>query len=474
MSDDPAVPDGSKIAVAVVAVAVAAAVVAAAVAPPVGAAAPAVAVDSSSGASDDRTHTLTVAGAGTPTNYGLAVSGDLAGADDTLELWDDLVSNLASGWVTTPSQIDRYRFSGNVLRFSTDGGDVRVAVDGRPVDATPDWGANVTATPIATDARVEPGPEEGGRADAAGGDGETVWFAFRAAAGHAVAVTGQFAEGNEWTLYGPDGEILQSIRSTAGGDVTSVGAVAPRNGTYYLRAETEIARGPFAVETAPPDPFEPNDDRESAVPIGTGTNRSGTIAEGDADWFAVEVDGRANLSARVGVDPGDAVPYRGLTVGIYDADGDRIGRYVEGNETGYRAVDSGAATARQAARIEDAGTYYVRVAGAGEFDGFVGYELAANASDPRAAEVRTLSIVGRGVDAAYRFAVTGDLRPVDDSVEAIDTVDDADVEGYVTDGRTDRFRFTGAVTEFEFRRGVAEVRIDGRPVDYADFGNDSG
>jgi len=79
-----------------------------------GAESPGVAVE------DNRTdcawRALKVVGTGDRTEYEFAVSGELEAADDTEER-DGVSEGAAAGWVTEPSHVDTYRFTGEIERF---------------------------------------------------------------------------------------------------------------------------------------------------------------------------------------------------------------------------------------------------------------------------------------------------------------------------------------------------------------------
>lgn len=73
-------------------------------------------------------HTLTIDGIGSRTDYSFSVSGDLEGAD-TITSEDTITGSSATGAVG--SGTDRYGFSGELVAFDLDG-EANVTVDGRP------------------------------------------------------------------------------------------------------------------------------------------------------------------------------------------------------------------------------------------------------------------------------------------------------------------------------------------------------
>ncbi|QLH81187.1 right-handed parallel beta-helix repeat-containing protein [Halosimplex pelagicum] len=81
---------------------------------------------------------------------------------------------------------------------------------------------------------------------------------------------------------------------------------------------------------------------------------------------------------------------------------------------------------------------------------------------------RTLTIDGSDADRTdYRFNVDGSISPTD-SIGDGDTIDGTTATGFVNGG-TDRYEFTGSVTDFT-RDGDATVLVDGQQVDPAELG----
>ncbi|WP_440717309.1 PPC domain-containing protein [Halococcus salifodinae] len=226
------------------------------------------------------------------------------------------------------------------------------------------------------------------------------WFSFDARAGHAIRVTGGMGMGSaDLTLYGPNGNQLGSGNTGGTEDNAVIGVTAPTDGTYYVRASgvDEYKQGyNFAVATTPPDRFEPNDDRQGAPSVDPDTTVSGTIVNTtnarDEDWFAVEADAGENVFATVGLNDTGAEFGQNVRVGIYDAEGNRVGEFgsssttidgldVRGNTT---EQFSSSADAGDRYAVSEPGTYYVRVSAAEtRLTGFTGYDLTINVGEGR-------------------------------------------------------------------------------------------
>lgn len=87
--------------------------------------------------SDDSTsldRTVQVVGTGVVTNYEFTVSGDLVGADGSIEPWDDVSGSTANAYVTETSDVDTFSFDGEITDFRFHEGEATVYVDGSEVD----------------------------------------------------------------------------------------------------------------------------------------------------------------------------------------------------------------------------------------------------------------------------------------------------------------------------------------------------
>ncbi|QSG07726.1 PKD domain-containing protein [Halapricum desulfuricans] len=80
--------------------------------------------------------TLTIQGTGTPTEYAVKVGGEIEGVSDTFEGWDDVSGDTANGWVTNPSHVDEFTFTGELTSVEFLQGEADVFVDGEAVDVS--------------------------------------------------------------------------------------------------------------------------------------------------------------------------------------------------------------------------------------------------------------------------------------------------------------------------------------------------
>jgi hypothetical protein len=244
------------------------------------------------------------------------------------------------------------------------------------------------ATPIEPNEFVE------GEIDAGGGDGRDIdWYRFDVAAGEHLRVVSAegYGVGSAFTLYGPSGDVLGSGEEFGTEDAPVAGATDAAGGTYYLKVTIDdtFAGEPygFSVETTPPDPFEPNEKRSEAVPIDSGTTRSGVIAAGDGDWFAVDVAAGETLNTTLELTDARSLGYVGRNnadLDLYDPDGDEVGRNRNDVRTNNAPADQtsrfdGRFAVTQTAVAEETGTYYVRVTGV-ETTGFTEYDLVTAVS----------------------------------------------------------------------------------------------
>ncbi len=80
--------------------------------------------------------TIAIEGTGSPATYEFTVGGELERVSPTShpDAWDGVSGTTATGWVSTPSRTDTFRFSGSVTDFAFLEGDATVYVDGEEVD----------------------------------------------------------------------------------------------------------------------------------------------------------------------------------------------------------------------------------------------------------------------------------------------------------------------------------------------------
>jgi cytoskeletal protein RodZ len=232
--------------------------------------------------------------------------------------------------------------------------------------------------------RVSIGEDIAGEAGARENGTDIDWYAFNLSAGEAFNVN--HGGPADITLYGPDGEQLQTEGASTP-DTFVDGGIANETGIYYARFDGISYT--FDVQTASPDSFEPNDDRESAASIEPGENVNATLFEGEQDWYALEVADGQNLSAVVERMSGAADPAQNVRIDLFAPNGSPVG---EGFDPGDDQIsnaplnqtdESGVATrdtVGQRLTADQAGTYYVRISPVEDLSGFVDYSLSSNVS----------------------------------------------------------------------------------------------
>jgi hypothetical protein len=217
---------------------------------------------------------------------------------------------------------------------------------------------NATPISIGEDITGEAGARENGT--------DIDWYAFNLSAGEAFNVN--HGGPADFTLYGPDGEQLQTEAASTP-DTFVDGGIANETGTYYARFDGISYT--FDVQTASPDSFESNDDQESAASIEAGENMNATLFEGEQDWYAVETTDGQNLSAVVERLSGFADPAQNVRIDLFAPDGSPVGEgFVPGGD-GFSTAplnqtdESGGGAARdtvgQRLTADQAGTYYCLV-----------------------------------------------------------------------------------------------------------------
>jgi hypothetical protein len=235
---------------------------------------------------------------------------------------------------------------------------------------------NATRISIGEDIAGDAGAQENGT--------DIDWYAFNLSAGEAFNVNhgGPAAI----TLYGPDGEQLQTEGASTP-DTFVDGGIANETGTYYARFDGISYT--FDVQTASPDSFEPNDDRESAASIEPGESVNATLFEGEQDWYALEVADGQNLSAVVERLSGAADPAQNVRIDLFAPNGSPVGEGFDPGDDQFsnaplnQTDESGVATrdtVGQRLTADQAGTYHVRISPVEGLSGFVDYSLSSNVS----------------------------------------------------------------------------------------------
>lgn len=201
------------------------------------------------------------------------------------------------------------------------------------------------------------------------------------------------------TLYGPDGEAV--ARDTTHTKYRHpFGAIAERSGTYTLEVRSDSSTiYQFEVETRDPDYVASNgdaakrenasnDDRETALVVDEDdVDLTGVLAEGEEDWYAVDLREGERLDVTLSHDLAgtqDGVFAfdlgNGMQVDILDAEGRDVGQFdLPEKSTGsdWSEYDE----AKQTALADATGTYYIRVSNSSYMGGFADYEVAIEVTE---------------------------------------------------------------------------------------------
>mgnify|MGYP006279319525 CR=1 FL=1 len=229
--------------------------------------------------------------------------------------------------------------------------------------------------------RYEPNDRMGDAASIETGDhdglsvvnGEEDYFAVSVDEGDRVSATIDFDHENgdlDLTLFGPDGDVLDSSYSTTDGE--SVEAVAESGGEYYVQVAGydratngyDLTVSTAEAESAENDDLEPNDERENATEIDLGEHDDLRVVDGERDYYAVSVDAGERLNVDVEFDDAEG----DLDLAVLGPDGDVL-------------TDSDSTTDGESASVitEESGEYYVVVYGYD--DATNGYSLSVTTGD---------------------------------------------------------------------------------------------
>jgi len=219
---------------------------------------------------------------------------------------------------------------------------------------------------------------------------DTDWYALDVEAGDYIRLNHRTGSGDDppIELYGPTGKKLAEDDMYV--DALATGARAPVNGTYYVK--TTVSSGmPYTItfDVASPDDFEPNDQRSEATAVESDAELGAVVGENETDWYAVDLSAGETLHATLDRKQAEQALECGndLAVDVFDEEGDRISEIdanrgeEESNRTFYCIVSSPLHTAIQRSTVDESGTYYVRVTGAGadksySLEGFQRYALS--------------------------------------------------------------------------------------------------
>ena len=224
---------------------------------------------------------------------------------------------------------------------------------------------------------------------------EVDWYAFEVRAGEAIVprleARGPLDGTIRFAIYGPSGDEISvytneaplSYYYTVGEFVAEEArgaAVAPTNGTYYVRVSSgggfgDPGQGPYAlsVETEAIDAFEPNQARETATRIEPNATLTATTAGYDADWYALGAT--AGSSIDVTAELGN-ITDASLSIALVGPDGEVLDSVDIWDRWSNERVTLDATAPRN-------GTYYVRIGQAVdslELFGQGPYDLSVNVS----------------------------------------------------------------------------------------------
>jgi PKD repeat protein len=215
-------------------------------------------------------------------------------------------------------------------------------------------------------------------------DSDTDWYALDVEAGDYIRLNHRTGSGDgpPIELYGPTGKPLAEDDMYV--DALATGARAPANGTYYVK--TTVSSGmPYSItfDVASPDDFESNDQRSEATAVESDAELGAVVGENETDWYAVDLSAGETLHATLDRKQAEQALECGndLAVDVFDEEGDRISEIdanrgeAASNRTFYCIVSSPLHTAIQRSTVDESGTYYVRVTGAG-VEGFQRYDLS--------------------------------------------------------------------------------------------------
>ena len=200
------------------------------------------------------------------------------------------------------------------------------------------------------------------------------FYKFNVSSGQAINVylLGGISRTVEFALIDPNNEVIANDSNIV--DAITMGAVADETGTYYLRvSDSDGLSGNyyFSVELADQDSFEPNDNLDGATAINTGEQVDGTIATGDADFFAIEADAGDTINASAALRDTNVLNQGNIAIDILNADGDRLNEvddntsypYQGDNVTNQDGAEGSGEVSRETVNttVEEAGTYYIRI-----------------------------------------------------------------------------------------------------------------
>lgn len=199
------------------------------------------------------------------------------------------------------------------------------------------------------------------------------WFAFTVEKGETINVSAAAAvsdDSTDFSLVTPNGEEVAGARLSDNSE--SFGTTATTSGTYYIEiAGVSPSRGGpaynFTVETYETDPFEPNEDSQSATRLyqnpfpGDGA----TVSLNDRDWFVFTVEEGETVS----VSATDAEGDLSTEFGLFTPSGSNYGARLGGESESFSPATN------------TSGTYFLRARGVSTSPGGGDYNFTVTLSD---------------------------------------------------------------------------------------------
>lgn len=193
--------------------------------------------------------------------------------------------------------------------------------------------------------------------------GDSDWYTVDVSAGRSLSASIAFDDstGNlelgVWYRTDSGWQELTSTTSTDGESVTT--DRLPTDSTVYIgvTGDSDDTAAPYTLSVAtereprPADPFEPNDDWDTAAAVDPGTYQQPRLTAGESDWYKVDVSAGTSLSASIEFD---------------DSTGNlELGAWYE-TDSGWNEYTSTTASDGESVttdRIPDDATVYIQVTG---------------------------------------------------------------------------------------------------------------
>ena len=364
-------------------------------------------------------NTITITGQGEPTKYHFETSGELTRNPErgTLQTHDAIDGTTASGWVTRTSNVDGYRFDGELVDLGFDQGVATVTVNGQEID-----------------------PSQFGADDGTTSEPE---------ADHTLTITGQgeptkyYFETSGTIERNPDRGDLQAHDTID--DTTASGWVTRTENVDGYRFDGELLEVGFeqgaATVELDGEEIDPDDyNGEAALDnllLVDGVGTSGGTR------YEFSVSGAAEKSNEEGAT-------------IDDADTIESGT-VTGSVAGWRDAFRFSGDLEELT-VDGSARVYVN-------------DERVDPSDYGEDQPHVLTVVGNGSPASYEVSVDGTIDPaLGDDSESTTVLSENTAEGSIERG-VQRFRFSGTISDFTFVDGTAHVYVDADRIDPDEIGD---